>query len=454
MRLRAQRPVSRRHIHMAKPLCFVLVPLGSESTANGRVIDFDRVYDALFAPAIEAAGLQPIRPDEGQVESVIHTAMFERLVLCEYAVVDLTIADANVFYEVGVRHATRRATTVLTFAQGCTQMPFDAATFGAMPYEVGVDGIPLDTEAASARLAERFIGSRNTAAEMSLYQLLEEFPDVAHEKTDVFLERVGMPERHRLEIVRRSRLEKGQAIAELRRYEKSLEPLADVEAGVLVALFLAFRELQAYADMIRLVQAMPAPLSRTVLVREQYAFALNRAGRGEEAEAVLKELLAEADASSELYSLLGRVYKDRYDAAREAGDRAGAHVWLERAAETYLKGFEIDWRDDYPGVNALTLLAIRDREDPRLRELLPVVRYAAHRRVARGVAGYWSQAALVELAVLAADEAEARAALDRALAANPSSWMREATLRNLRLLREGGVAPEWSSGIEERLRRG
>jgi len=33
--------------------------------------------------------------------------MFERLILCEYAVADLTTANANVFYELGIRHAIR-----------------------------------------------------------------------------------------------------------------------------------------------------------------------------------------------------------------------------------------------------------------------------------------------------------------------------------------------------------
>jgi hypothetical protein len=436
---------------MAKPLCFVLLPLGRE-TGDGRSIDFGRVYTDLLAPAVRDAGLEPVRAEEAHIDSVIHTPTFERLILCEYALVDLTEADSTVFYELGVRHAFRHGTTVLTFAQGSNRLPFDSGTLGAMPYDIGVDGAPLDAAAACERIAERLRQAQDRSPELPLFQLLEAFPNVAHEKTDVFLERVRIPERHRLEIVRRSRLEPAQALRELRHYEKSLEPLGDVEAGVIVALFLAFRELQAYADMIRLAQAMPAPLFRTVLVREQYAFALNRVGRCDEAEAVLKAVLAETGASSELYSLLGRVYKDRYDAAREAGDGARAHVWLEQAAETYLKGFEIDWRDDYPGVNALTLLAIRDRQDPRLHELLPVVRYAARRRVAQGVAGYWSQAALVELAVLAADESDARAALDRALGAKPNAWMREATLKNLRLLREGGIAPEWLGEIERRLR--
>src|SRR5947208_13155732 len=45
--------------------------------------------------------------------SIIHKPMFERLVLCEYAVADLTTANANVFYELGVRHAIRPRSTVL-----------------------------------------------------------------------------------------------------------------------------------------------------------------------------------------------------------------------------------------------------------------------------------------------------------------------------------------------------
>jgi hypothetical protein len=437
---------------MAKPLCFVLLTAGRESMPNGRTIDFDRLYDGIVAPAIAAAGLTPLRPDEGPVDSVIHTPMFERLVLCEHAIVDLTFANANLFYELGVRHGWRPGATVLTFAQGCAKLPFDAASLGAMPYEIGVEGVPLNADGASARLAERLMKTRRKTPDMSLFQLLENYPGVAHEKADVFLDRVQMAERHRAEIGRRSRMDGPDAVRALRAYANSLGPMADIEAGVIVALFLSFRERQAYDDMIALVHAMPAPLARTVLVREQYAFALNRAGRSDEAEAVLKGLLAGTSATSELYSLLGRVYKDRYDAARVAGDALAADAWLQQAGESYLKGFELDWRDDYPGVNALTLLAIRDRNDARVEELLPVVRYAARRRVARGVAGYWSQAALVELAVVSGDEVDARAALDRALVAKPNAWMREATLKNLRLLREGGIAPGWLTEIEQRLR--
>jgi hypothetical protein len=89
------------------PLCFVLMPFGKKPTSDGRLVDFDAVYRQLIHPAICAAGLQALRADEEQVGGVIHKAMFERLILCEFAVADLTSANANVFYELGLRHAVR-----------------------------------------------------------------------------------------------------------------------------------------------------------------------------------------------------------------------------------------------------------------------------------------------------------------------------------------------------------
>ncbi|MFZ9132502.1 MAG: hypothetical protein ACO21B_04630, partial [Gemmobacter sp.] len=79
--------------------------------ADGRPIDFDSVYDKIIAPAVSEAGMEPLRADEEAAGGIIHKPMFERLLLCDYALADLTTANANVFYELGVRHAARPATT-------------------------------------------------------------------------------------------------------------------------------------------------------------------------------------------------------------------------------------------------------------------------------------------------------------------------------------------------------
>lgn len=120
---------------MPHPLCFVLMPFGRKPSAAGLLIDFDAVYAELIAPAIAAAQLEPLRADEELVGGIIHKPMFERLILCEYAVADLTTANANVFYELGIRHAVKSASTALIFADGVGPMPFDVALLRGMPYK-------------------------------------------------------------------------------------------------------------------------------------------------------------------------------------------------------------------------------------------------------------------------------------------------------------------------------
>jgi hypothetical protein len=61
--------------------------------------------------------------------------MFEKLILCEYAVVDLTTGNPNVFYELGVRHAVRPYSTVLLY-EGTKQLPFDITPLRAIPYRL------------------------------------------------------------------------------------------------------------------------------------------------------------------------------------------------------------------------------------------------------------------------------------------------------------------------------
>jgi tetratricopeptide (TPR) repeat protein len=415
-----------------RPLCFVAMPFGKKPTAGGAVINFDEVYRELIEPAIERAGLNPLRADEEMTGGIIHKPMFERLILCEYAVADLTTANANVFYELGVRHAVRPCSTVLLFAAGAGQLPFDVAPLRALPYDVDPDGTPVNTQAAGAALTQRLVEARNAAPDSPLYQLVDGFPEVDHTKTDVFRDRVeyaaGVKER--LSSARKDGVDAVRGVA------AEIGDVATAEAGVVMDLFLSYRSVKAWDDMIALVNNMAPPLAVTVLVREQLALALNRAGQGEKAEAVLLELLAQRGPSSETYGILGRVYKDRWEEALRRGESALSRGLLDKAIEAYVRGFEADWRDAYPGINAVTLMELKEPPDPRREGLIPVVRYAVDRRIASGNPDYWDRATRLELAVLASDEGQAQKALGDALAAVRERWEPETTARNLRLIRE------------------
>ena len=439
------------------PLCFVLMPFGKKPGLGGVMIDFDAVYHQLIAPAIEEAGLEPLRADEEQAGGVIHKPMFERLILCEYAVADLTTANANVFYELGLRHGVRAGSTVLVFADGAGPLPFDVGLLRGLPYHLGTDGKPSQAEADRPGLVARLKAAREITTDSPVYQMVDGFPDIQHLKTDVFRDRVDYSRqmKDRLRDARKA----GAAAVHAIEDELAATPTwaVDTEAAILIDLYLSYRAVEDWPAMVALAGKMPPHLAPTTLVQEQLGFALNRAGKPDDAEAVLKAVIERHGASSETCGLLGRVYKDRWDAAVMAGENFAAKGLLSKSIETYLQGFEADWRDAYPGINAVTLMELKDPPDPRRTRLIPVVAYAVERRISGGHTNYWDHATRLELAVLGLDEETATNALGDALAAAPEKWGPATTAKNLRLIREcrtrRGNAPQWATELEQELER-
>ncbi len=268
------------------------MPFGTKTDAAGRVTNFDSVYQKIIAPAVAQAGLEPVRADEEKIGGTIHKPMFERLMLCHYAVADITGANPNVFYELGIRHALRPRSTVILFVEG-TVIPFDIALVRGIAYRTDGKGEPIDT--ASADRGDRGpVAARardNPHDDSPIFQLIDDLPrcEIDHSKTDVFRKSVDYSKRYkdRLREAVREGAEAVQKIAS----DPALANLLDVEAGIVVDLFLSLRDVKAYAGMIDLYSRMPAPLQRAKMMREQLGFALNREGRFEDAEKVLKGVI-------------------------------------------------------------------------------------------------------------------------------------------------------------------
>lgn len=436
------------------PLCFVVMPFGTKPDAEGRSVDFNAVYDVLLAPAIREAGLEPLRADQEVVGGLVHKPMFERLILADYAVADLTTANANVFYELGVRHAARPYSTVLVSAD-VKRAPFDVAPDRMLPYALDDTGGLADPAGDGAALVAALQAARESTTDSPVFQLIDDLPtpQIDRLKTDLFREEAAysVKVKQRLADAR----DKGKDSAgALRAVQRELGPLTDVEAGVLVDLLLSYRAAKAWRDMIAIVDAMPVVVARTVLVREQLGFALNRAGRSEDAARVLEQVIEDHGPSSETYGLLGRVHKDRWEAERgESVLTAGGH--LDAAIDAYRSGFEADWRDAYPGINAVTLMEIRDPGDGEQRALLPVVRYANRRRIDGRGADYWDHATRLELGVIARDRDEAFTGARAALAAVRETWEPESTAYNLSLIRRARAERDetiaWADELEQEL---
>jgi tetratricopeptide (TPR) repeat protein len=439
------------------PLCFILMPFGQKPDPTGAMIDFDRVYADLIVPAISEAALEPLRADKETIGGIIHKPMFERLILCPYAVADLTLANANVFYELGVRHAFRPWSTVPVIA-AANRLPFDVQMLRTVPYHLGTDGRPdpAKIQEAKAAITGMLVEARNAVKDSPIFQLLDyvQAPDLAHEKADALREQVTYSNGIKDELAAARSKKNAGAV---RTVERKLGKVADQESGIVVDLYLSYRAVEAWENMVDLVAQMAPPLAATVMIREQLGLALNRLGKRDEAERVLTRLVDERGPSSETLGILGRVYKDRWDDANKAGDAVAADGYLEEAIETYLRGFEADWRDAYPGVNAVTLMELKSPPDPRCGQILPIVRYSVERKITKGQPDYWDYATLLELAVLAMDELEARKALQKAVTKIREPWEPRTTVRNLSLIRaarEGrGAAPVWATNVEQELQK-
>src|SRR3954451_11612199 len=169
------------------PLCFVVMPFGTKPDGQGGSVDFDAVYEQLLRPAIVEAELEPLRADEEVVGGLIHKPMFERLILADYAVVDLTTANANVFYELGVRHAVRPYSTVLVGAD-VRRAPFDVAPTRIRPYRLDGSGRPAEPDADRAALTAALRDARAASTDSPVFQLVDELPrpQIDRLKTDLF----------------------------------------------------------------------------------------------------------------------------------------------------------------------------------------------------------------------------------------------------------------------------
>jgi len=117
---------------------FIIRPFGVKKDGAGKEIDFERVHNELIAPALDAAGLGGGTTGEIIEPGNIREDMFGLIIEADLIVCDITVHNANVFYELGIRHALRKTHTVLLKGMPVADAaPFDILTDRYLPYDVG-----------------------------------------------------------------------------------------------------------------------------------------------------------------------------------------------------------------------------------------------------------------------------------------------------------------------------
>ncbi|MBO3705522.1 MAG: tetratricopeptide repeat protein [Candidatus Accumulibacter sp.] len=439
------------------PHAFVAMPFGSKPGADGQLIDFNRVYAEYIRPALEAAGMEVFRADEEQRAGDIRTDMFQELLIADLVVADLTLDNPNVWYELGVRHALRARGVVLVQGPRPNQ-PFDIYTDRKLRYSLR-DGAPdpATVEQDRAALTAMVCASMASSTRRKVSPVFQLMPQLEQPEWRRLLlaERNEFSDAYeswanRMEVSRQknrpgdilvlagetpvralqleARRTAGQALLKLKQYELALEQF----------------------EQALTIDADDKPS------RERKSVCLGRLGRFEEARELVHRLTADHPRDAECWALAGRIEKERWVALwrqpglsplqmREAASFENAT--LGEAIEPYHRAFVADPAHHYSGINALTLLLLRQHlggdSDPRLIENLGGgVRWASLTAQERDRKDYWARASHAEACLLLAPVESVRREFSHMVAAANRDWFAlESSRQTLCLLRDIDFRP-------------
>lgn len=105
--------------------CFVIMGFGIKTDfRTGRDIDLDKTYNNIIKPVFEELGFLCYRADDIKHSGVIDIPMYENILKSDFVVADISTLNPNVLYELGIRHAVRKSTTLI-IAEKELKYPFD-----------------------------------------------------------------------------------------------------------------------------------------------------------------------------------------------------------------------------------------------------------------------------------------------------------------------------------------
>jgi hypothetical protein len=127
--------------------CFVIMPFGNPKVNPEHARRLDLIYSQWIKPTVESVK-DPSKPDERIVchradkamrpEEII-THVIEHLMTSDIVIADLSGKNANVFYELGVRHVINNNTILI--AEDLDDIPFDLRGLRAIAYKYEPEGM-------------------------------------------------------------------------------------------------------------------------------------------------------------------------------------------------------------------------------------------------------------------------------------------------------------------------
>jgi tetratricopeptide (TPR) repeat protein len=450
-------PVVSKTTFIMRQICFMVMPFGKKSTGlkpgdGPTEVDFDTLWENALAPLLEELGYAPIRAD-ADAGSLIIGAMLERLVYADLILADISIPNANVYYEIGVRHAARQRGCVLIAANWSRPL-FDITQMRRLSY-------PLPNMTVTAEIAQEIRDCLKPAIqEMAIKSspVHETVPAVVN-SLDQTLPSVADV---RKDLANAERIEKFRSDMEAlstllanirgtrampnfdkaRQKDKAIEIRDSVESGGAVqdALRLEvmrlLRDCVGWQETLDYIETMPPILKQRPEVQEQKLLALAKRAKPEDAEdaiARLEELIQTFGATSERYGLIGGRYKVLYRAAHKAGETQKEKYYLDKAIEAYTQGMQKDFNDYYPTCNLPQLCKARGNpEDLEMAEFAArLTVQACERATALKLDDEWTKPTLLGAAFDTEDYDEANRWVQEVEKSSPAAWKLDSTLDDL-----------------------
>jgi hypothetical protein len=418
-----------------RPICFMVMPYGTKTTSvaagssGPTAINFDRLWQAAFQPAIADLGYEPVRADQDGGALIIHE-MIERLAMSDLVIADMSIPNGNVYYELGIRHAAKQRGCVM-IAADWAQPLFDVNQMRQVRYSLPaefVDDATADT--IRAHLCQQI--PPLSAGDSPVFATFPEFPTVDSSRATTFRQALLQLSRLQGEIssVRNTPLSmrRARALALQQRYYAGSGPIQIAVAMELVNLL---RDATDWPTTLAFIESLPPDVQEHPAMREGRALAQSGSGDHWSAIAALESLIQLRGDSSERRGLLGGRFKRLFDAAETATDRA---EYLDLTIAAYERGMRLDLNDYYPSSNLPRLLMLRDHpgDRERAREVANIAREACMRSMDRHASDGWARSTLLGLAFDVGDVAIVRDLALQVRREGPSRWMLNSTLGDLR----------------------
>lgn len=331
---------------------FIVRPFGVKSG-----IDFDRVEKELIRPAMEQAGLAGGTTGEFIQQGNIRTDMFEQLLIADLVIADISIHNANAFYELGIRHALRDRHTFLIRSKDSESkddVPFDLKTDRYLSYDAKNPGATMDILAAALKET-----ADSQKPDSPIYQLLPGLEPADPDKVLV------IPVDFREEV---ERAEAAKNCGDLQLLAAEIDGFAWRVAGLRLVGLAQFRlqdwpgakatwlAVRDYDDMDREANI----LLGTIFQRLDDLVSSDQA-----VERALKSVELSGEDRAEILALMGRNAKYQWktawtncDDVESAQKAALSTPFMERSFELYRQGFIADRNHFYSGLNALAMVAM------------------------------------------------------------------------------------------------